>query len=104
MTSVAGRTPAPDAPQDMWIVWASRQVRSREFLREVNILTHDDGRDVRPPSQATNEGDGYVIVLEGATQPEERRDGRPCAEPSCITRLSKYNVANRCFAHDRGPF
>lgn len=70
---------------------------------ELILVTGDDGHDVEPPSHLTTQ-DGRVIVLEQVTGPEDRSDGRLCAEPGCITRLSKYNVANRCFAHDRGPF
>ena len=89
MTTVAGRAPAPDAPRAEWVEWASRGVYSGEPRVEPILVTG---------------ADGDVIYLDEATGPEGRPDGRPCAEPGCITRLSKYNIADRCFAHDRGPF
>ena len=89
MTTVAGRAPARDALHAEWVAWAARRVHSLEPA-------------VESPSHSTTD-DGRVIVLEDATGPEDRADGRLCAELGCITRLSKYNVASRCFAHDRGP-
>ena len=102
MTIVAGPAPALHAPRDEWVAWASHRVSSRESRVELILVTDADGHDVEPSSHLTTH-DGYVVALEQLTRPEDRADGRLCAEPRCITRLSKYNVANRCFAHDRGP-
>jgi hypothetical protein len=89
MTTVAGRAPARDALHAEWVAWAARQVHPLES-------------EVESSARSTTD-DGQVIVLEEPIGPEDRPDGRLCAEPGCITRLSKYNVASRCFAHDRGP-
>ncbi|MGH2597243.1 MAG: hypothetical protein ACRDH7_14965 [Actinomycetota bacterium] len=89
MTTVAGRAPAPDALHAEWVAWAAGRVDPL-------------APGVEPPPDPTTDDD-QVIVLEEATGTADRIDGRLCAEPGCITRLSKYNIASRCFAHDRGP-
>jgi hypothetical protein len=89
MTTVAGRAPAPNALHAEWVAWAAHRVDPL-------------ASQVQPSSDPATD-DGQVIVLEEATGSADRIDGRLCAEPGCITRLSKYNVASRCFAHDRGP-
>lgn len=35
---------------------------------------------------------------------EDHGTGRVCAEDDCITRLSRYNPAEKCYLHDDTPF
>jgi len=103
MAIVAGRAPAPDAPRAEWVAWASRRVSIAETGVEPIRVIGGPLQNVERPSDPTT-SDGRVIVVEEAIGPDDRADGRLCAEPGCITKLSKYNIASRCFAHDRGPF